>query len=278
VRAGGIEIGHLAAPPRTAATVEGAARNVARAARRTGARPLLENVASLIDPPGSDMDESQWLLAILDATGCDLLLDLHNLHANATNFGFDAHALVAALPAERIRAVHLAGGRPLAGRILDDHLHAVPDAVYALLETLGRHAAGPLTVVLERDGNYPEMSTLLAEIDTARPALRRRRIPRGVPRRPAGRGGRARGRRGRGAGGHRPPRARAGGGQLRTQARAPADGSSAAARRAHVGSVEPSLALVAQSSQPTRAPTFQLLSPGLPAFAATATLSNKLSP
>src|SRR5262249_12367738 len=47
VRAGGVEIGHLAAPPRTAATVAGAARNFARAARRTGARPLLENVASL---------------------------------------------------------------------------------------------------------------------------------------------------------------------------------------------------------------------------------------
>jgi len=90
VRAGGIEIGHLAAPPRTPATVEATARNFRTAARITGAVPLIENVATLIDPPGSTLDEAAWLTALLQAMPCDLLLDLHNLHANACNFGFDA--------------------------------------------------------------------------------------------------------------------------------------------------------------------------------------------
>jgi uncharacterized protein (UPF0276 family) len=175
VRGGGIEIGHLAAPPRTAAAVDGTARNFTRAAARVGARPLLENVATLIDPPGSTMTEVEWSRAVLEATGCDLLLDLHNLHANAVNFGFDAQAAVAALPSHRIRAVHLAGGRRMAGRVLDDHLHPVPDAVYDLLAAVGRHAAGPLTVILERDGAYPPMAALLAEMDQARAALARGR-------------------------------------------------------------------------------------------------------
>jgi uncharacterized protein (UPF0276 family) len=171
VRAGGVEIGHLAAPPRTAATVEGAARNFARAAARVGARPLVENVASLVDPPGSDLDEGAWLCAILEATGCDLLLDLHNLHANATNFGFDARAVIERLPAERIGAIHLAGGRRVADRIVDDHHHAVPHAVFQLLTLVARRARRPLTVILERDGAYPPMPELLAELDAARAAL-----------------------------------------------------------------------------------------------------------
>jgi uncharacterized protein (UPF0276 family) len=171
VRAGGVEIGHLAAPPRTAATVEGAASNFARASARVGARPLVENVASLVDPPGSDLDEGAWLGAILEATGCDLLLDLHNLHANATNFGFDASAVIARLPVERIGAIHLAGGKRVAGRVLDDHHHAVPPAVFGLLTLVARRAHRPLTVILERDGAYPPMPELLAELDAARAAL-----------------------------------------------------------------------------------------------------------
>jgi uncharacterized protein (UPF0276 family) len=58
-----------------------AARNFATAARITGAVPLVENVATLIDLPGSALDEAGWLTAVLDAIPCNLLLDLHNLHA-----------------------------------------------------------------------------------------------------------------------------------------------------------------------------------------------------
>jgi len=77
VRGGGVEIGHLAAPPRNAATVEGAARNLARCRTVVGALPLVENVATLIDPPGSDRDEPRWITDVAAASGAPLLLDLH---------------------------------------------------------------------------------------------------------------------------------------------------------------------------------------------------------
>ena len=175
VRGGGVEIGHLAAPPRTAATVEGTARNVARARAVVGTPPLLENVASLVDPLG-DRSEADWIADTAEAAGVDLLLDLHNLYANARNFGFDATAFLHRLPVARVRAVHLAGGRWItaaggAHRLLDDHLHDVPDAVYALLVELARRAPHPLTVILERDGEYPRMEVLLAQLDRARAAL-----------------------------------------------------------------------------------------------------------
>jgi len=79
VRGGGIEIGHLAAPPRTATTIDGAARNLAAARKIIGVLPLVENIATLIDPQGSTLSEADWTRDILAAANCALLLDLHNL-------------------------------------------------------------------------------------------------------------------------------------------------------------------------------------------------------
>ena len=175
VRAGGIEIGHLAAPPRTQHTIDCTAQNIEVAERIVGTAPLMENVATLIDPPASSHSEMDWTRSIIDASGCDLLLDLHNLYANAINFNFGAVDFIRALPPERIAAVHLAGGRWIgpAGtrRVLDDHLHDIPDAVFKLLVEAATQANRDLTVILERDGRYPAIEMLLDELDRARMAL-----------------------------------------------------------------------------------------------------------
>src|SRR5204862_6937151 len=65
VRAGGIEIGHLAAPPRSEASVAGAARNVRKAADIVGSMPLMENIATLLDPPCSSLSEQAWIADIV---------------------------------------------------------------------------------------------------------------------------------------------------------------------------------------------------------------------
>jgi len=164
VRHGSIEIGHLAAPPRNVATFDGLCRNVEEVARVVGSAPLLENVATLVDPPLSMYSEAEWLRLV--AQRWPLLLDLHNLHANATNFRFSAGDVVRGL--FNVGAIHLAGGRTIeGGRILDDHLHDVPDPVFTLL----REVSAP-TVILERDGNYPMIDTLLADLDRARSLIR----------------------------------------------------------------------------------------------------------
>jgi hypothetical protein len=190
VRAGDREIGHLAAPPRTAATVEGTASNLDLARRVVGSSPIVENIATLIDPPGSTFHEADWIHRILAESGCYLLLDLHNVYANATNFGFDPHDFLRTIPMERVGAIHLAGGRwigdvgtaPGGGRrLLDDHLHPVPDPVYELLEEVASLVSRPLTVILERDGRYPDFSVLLGELEAARSAIRRGRARRLAP-------------------------------------------------------------------------------------------------
>ncbi|HLV85537.1 MAG TPA: DUF692 family protein [Candidatus Sulfotelmatobacter sp.] len=184
VRAGGHEIGHLAAVPRTANTAADAAANIARARDIVGVTPMVENIATLIAPPASSCTEAAWLSSVVMAADAPLLLDLHNLFTNATNFGGNAASALEtlrSLPLERVATVHIAGGRWLHAdngsdkRWLDDHLHPVPDAVFEMLEELAALAPQPLTVVLERDGAYPPMPDLLLELQLARAAMRRGR-------------------------------------------------------------------------------------------------------
>lgn len=179
VRAGGIELGHLAAPPRTALSVEAVADHVEQARKAIGTYPSLENVATPIDPPGSDRAEMTWLLDVLNASPAGLLLDLHNLYANGTNFGVDPAEMLRACPVDRVRTIHIAGGVNVHAsgevRVIDDHLHDVPDPVYDLLEIVGERVPHPVDIVLERDGAFPPIDTLLAELDRARAALARGR-------------------------------------------------------------------------------------------------------
>ncbi len=180
VRAGGVEIGHLSAPPRTQAVLEGTLANVARATRVVGAAPALENIATLIEPPASTMDEPSFVHGILEGSGAPLLLDLHNLHANARNFGRAPSLSLERLSTMNIMAIHVAGGRVIPApngeeRILDDHLHDVPTAVYRLLEEVAASVAAPLTVIIERDGKYPPFASLLEELANVRSAIARGR-------------------------------------------------------------------------------------------------------
>lgn len=186
VRSRDREIGHLAAPPRTEATVDGTACNIHRAHAVVGMKPLVENIATLIDPPASDRDEATWITQIHVASGCRLLLDLNNLHTNAVNFRYDALASLADIPLDQVGAVHLAGGRWMAApggerRLLDDHLHDVPEVVYDLLAEVAARTSHPLTVILERDGAFPPFATLLTQMDRARVALARGRLAAAKP-------------------------------------------------------------------------------------------------
>ena len=68
-------------------------------------------------------------------------------------------------------------------RLIDDHLHDPPGVVYELLEALAEHVPHSLTVIVERDGHFPNFGLLLDQVSRARSALiagRRRRQRRGA--------------------------------------------------------------------------------------------------
>lgn len=176
VRAGRVEIGHLAAAPYAPQTLAGALRNLERAREVVGAMPQLENIATLLTPPGSCWTESEFINRVVRGAGAAMLLDVHNLYANACNFGQDPFAVLDSMPLERVASVHLSGGHWENGpdgssRLIDDHIHDPPLPVYALLEVLAFKAPQPLTVIIERDGRYPDFAALLKQIARARAAL-----------------------------------------------------------------------------------------------------------
>lgn len=170
-RAGARDLGHLTAVPFTKEAVGVVARNVARARRHFPDVPfLLENVAWTFRWPSDAMGEGEFHAAVVEATGCPLLLDVANVYANARNAGVDPRALLETYPLDAVAMIHVAGGFLDHGFWYDTHAHAVPAEVFALL---GRaiERCGPAPVVLERDGAFPPFEELGRELDAIRAAL-----------------------------------------------------------------------------------------------------------
>jgi uncharacterized protein (UPF0276 family) len=131
-------------------------------------RPMLiENPSSYVAFDGSAMAEWEFIAAMCDRTGCDLLLDINNIFVSATNHGFDAFAYLDGIPAERVRQIHLAGHSQGRDMLIDTHDSPVPASVWSLYER-ATNRLGPVATMIERDDAIPPIGDLLAELDMAR--------------------------------------------------------------------------------------------------------------
>ncbi len=150
---------------------EEAVHHVAERIRRTQAllerRIAIENV-SYYAAPARDMEEIDFLRAVLEEADCDLLLDVNNVYVNSVNHGYDPEAFIAAIPAERIAYLHVAGHyREAEDLIIDTHGAEVIDPVWDLLDkTYARF--GVIPTLLERDFNIPPLPELLREVEVIR--------------------------------------------------------------------------------------------------------------
>jgi hypothetical protein len=127
---------------------------------------LIENPSSYVSFPG-DMTEWEFLDAICSRTGCGLLLDVNNVYVSASNHGFDALAYLSGIPAARVGQIHLAGHSRGHNLLIDTHDKPVPDPVWSLYAS-ALDRIGPVATMIERDGDIPQLSDLLAEIELAR--------------------------------------------------------------------------------------------------------------
>ena len=140
--------------------------NIQHAQDTLGRSMLIENPSSYVSFPG-DMTEWEFLDAICSRTGCGLLLDVNNIYVSASNHGFDAETYLSGVPASRVGQIHLAGhsqGRKL---LIDTHDKPVPDPVWSLFAS-ALDRVGPVATMIERDGDIPPLSDLLAELEVAR--------------------------------------------------------------------------------------------------------------
>lgn len=128
----------------------------------------LENASYYFRPPGSDMEETDFIQAVVREAGCGLHLDINNVYVNSQNFGFDPYKYLEKLPLDRVNYLHVAGHHvENDGFIVDTHGAAVIDPVWQLLADvypLIGNNAGQIPTCLERDFNFPKLDILLREV------------------------------------------------------------------------------------------------------------------
>jgi uncharacterized protein (UPF0276 family) len=134
---------------------------------RLGRRLLVENVSSYVAYRASTMTEWEFLAELARRADCGLLLDVNNVYVSARNHGFDPDVYLAALPAERIGQIHLAGHQDLGTHLLDTHDRPVCADVWQLYgRAVERFGAVP--AMIEWDADIPPLARLVEELERAR--------------------------------------------------------------------------------------------------------------
>jgi len=131
-------------------------------------RPLtIENVSSYVRFEQSEMTEWEFLTELTRRTGCWLLFDVNNVFVSAFNHGYDPLAFIYGAPRAQVVQFHLAGHSDLGTYLIDTHDHPIRREVFDLYRRAVAHF-GPVSTMIERDGNIPPLPELLAELDRAR--------------------------------------------------------------------------------------------------------------
>ena len=170
----GVEMGHFAPPPFTLPALDVTCRNIDLIQdffATSDIRFYIENIAYLFRFEGT-MSEAEFLWRVLRNTGCGWLLDVTNVYANATNFGFDPYDFISeVMPAAERVQIHLAGGffDEQAGMYIDSHSEPIPAAVWELYHhALDQGRRKVNTVFLERDQNFPDERGWRSEVRKVR--------------------------------------------------------------------------------------------------------------
>lgn len=144
-------------------------------------RPLLvENLSAYLGFASTDQAEPEFLTALAQRTGCQLLVDVNNIYVNALNAriaGDTADPAQAccdwldAMATGIVGEIHVAGHRHLNDGhgeiVIDDHGDRVCDAVWRIHAHALRRF-GPVPTLVEWDTDVPALSVLLQEAATAR--------------------------------------------------------------------------------------------------------------
>ncbi len=146
---------------------EEAVHYVAKRIRRTQdlleRRIGIENVSSYC-APGKEMEETDFINAVLAEADCDLMLDVNNIYVNSVNHGFDASEFLSALQPKGIAYIHMAGhAQKQPDLIIDSHGADIIDPVWALLKQAYTRF-GNVPTIIERDFNIPPLAELMKEV------------------------------------------------------------------------------------------------------------------
>jgi len=139
-----------------------------RAAIGASCPVLIEHVPCYFRFRDSTWEPPAFFAAVVERSGCDVLLDLHNLYCDEINQGQSAEAFIDALSPASIREIHLAGGDHIPGAdYVDSHDKDVPARVFELLEYVLERSS-PELIVLEREHRFGEPEQVMNDLGKIR--------------------------------------------------------------------------------------------------------------
>jgi uncharacterized protein (UPF0276 family) len=155
--------------PYTEETLEHVVSRLEVVQEHLGRRIALENASTYLTFAGSSIPEWEFLGEVAHRADCGILLDVNNVYVSAVNHGFDPEKYLAAVPAERVWEIHLAGHSDRGSHLLDTHSRQVCDEVWELYRFASRRI-GAVASLVEWDEDIPDWDTLEAESLRARDA------------------------------------------------------------------------------------------------------------
>ena len=130
-------------------------------------RLVVENASTYVAFTQSEMPEWEFIARMAERADCLLLLDVNNVFVSGFNHGFDINAFIDAVPADRVAQFHMAGHTDNETHLIDTHDQPIREEVWTLYER-ARRRFGDVSVMIERDDNFPPFSELLGELQRMR--------------------------------------------------------------------------------------------------------------
>jgi len=124
---------------------------------------LLENITYYAELGAAEMDEADFISAVLEGGDVGWLLDVNNVYVNGLNFGFDPKEWLSRMPLDRVAQLHIAGHKKFGDTTVDTHGAEVIEPVIELMQWTLSRLGRPVPVLLERDNHIPDFDELLAE-------------------------------------------------------------------------------------------------------------------
>lgn len=152
--------------------------NVQRVQDRLKRQLLVENLSAYVSFSSSDQSETEFLNALVQRTGCGLLVDVNNIYVNALNDQFAGRCTnplaacllwIDSIAAPSVGELHLAGHINLGDVVIDDHGSRVCEPVWQIY----RHAQARFCnapALIEWDTDVPPLAVLLDEAALAKSA------------------------------------------------------------------------------------------------------------
>ncbi len=127
-------------------------------------RQILVENGSYYCAPGKEMEEIDFLNAVIEQADCKFLIDINNIFVNSVNHRYEPEDFLKQLPGDRIGYAHIAGHYyERVNFIVDTHGADIIAPVWKLLEVAYEYF-GVFPTLLERDFNIPPLEDCLKEV------------------------------------------------------------------------------------------------------------------